>query len=190
MSVQRIENDMPVTDVHTFCALCIARCGAIAKVEDGRFVALEPDPSHPTGQALCAHGRAAPELVYHPARLTHPLRRTSPKGDTDPKWERISWDEALEVTAAALRKIADRDGPEAVAFRLASPSTTGIGSAMGWILRLKNAFGTPNYSNNIELCGWGRYFATSYTFGVGSVGIRTGQAMPDLAHTGCLILWG
>jgi anaerobic selenocysteine-containing dehydrogenase len=42
----------------------------------------------------------------------------------------------------------------------------------------------------MELCGWGRYFATSYTFGVGSVGLRTGQAMPDLAHTGCLILWG
>ena len=57
---------------------------------------LEPDPAHPTGQALCAKGRAAPELVYHPERLTHPLRRTRPKGDPDPGWERIGWDEALE----------------------------------------------------------------------------------------------
>ena len=48
-----------------YCALCISRCGSIAVVEDGRFVALEPDPTHPTGQALCAKGRAAPELVYH-----------------------------------------------------------------------------------------------------------------------------
>ena len=56
---------------------------------NGRFVALEPDPSHPTGKALCAKGRAAPELVYHPDRLTHPLRRTRPKGDADPGWERI-----------------------------------------------------------------------------------------------------
>ena len=31
-----------------YCALCISRCGAIAVVEHGRFVALEPDPSHPT----------------------------------------------------------------------------------------------------------------------------------------------
>jgi len=52
-----------------YCALCISRCGSIAVVENGRFVALEPDPSHPTGQALCAKGRAAPELVYHPDRL-------------------------------------------------------------------------------------------------------------------------
>ena len=181
---------MSVTRVHTVCALCIARCGAIATVEDGRFIALDPDPAHPTGQALCAKGRAAPELVRHPQRLAHPLRRSRPKGDPDPGWERISWEEALDLTAAAIRKIADRHGPEAIAIRVASPSTTGISGAYGWIQRLKNAFGTPNYSNNIELCGWGRYFATSYTFGVGSVGIRTGHAMPDLAHTGCLILWG
>src|SRR5215472_9958426 len=55
--------------VHTYCALCIARCGAIAVVENGRFARLEPDPAHPTGKALCAKGRAAPELVYHPQRL-------------------------------------------------------------------------------------------------------------------------
>src|SRR6266542_3386526 len=76
-----------------YCALCISRCGSIAVVQDGRFVALEPDPSHPTGQALCAKGRAAPELVYHQDRLLYPLKRTRPKGDPDPGWQRISWDE-------------------------------------------------------------------------------------------------
>ena len=92
--------------IHGYCALCTARCGSIAVVEDGRFIALEPDPTHPTGQALCAKGRAAPELVYHQERLTHPLRRTRPKGDPDPGWERISWHEALDLTAAAMRRIA------------------------------------------------------------------------------------
>ena len=29
-----------------YCALCISRCGSIAVVENGRFLALEPDPSH------------------------------------------------------------------------------------------------------------------------------------------------
>ena len=54
-----------VQRLHTYCGLRIARCGAVAVVEDGRFSRLEPDPAHPTGQALCAKGRAAPELVYH-----------------------------------------------------------------------------------------------------------------------------
>lgn len=83
-----------------YCALCISRCGAIARVEDGRFVALEPDPSHPTGKALCAKGRAAPELIYHPERLRHLIKRTRPKTDPDSGWERIGWDEALDLTAA------------------------------------------------------------------------------------------
>src|SRR5215469_10820087 len=43
--------------------------------------AVEPDPAHPTGQALCAKIRTAPELVDHLKRLTHPLRRTRPNGD-------------------------------------------------------------------------------------------------------------
>ena len=66
--------------IRGFCRLCIARCGTIATVEDGKFVRLDPDPSHPTGSAICAKGRAAPELVYSKARLTRPLRRKSPKG--------------------------------------------------------------------------------------------------------------
>ncbi len=96
-----------------YCALCVSRCGSIAVVEDSRFVALEPDPSHPTGQALCAKGRAAPELVYHPDRLLHPLKRTRPKSDPDPGWQRISWDEALDLTASRLRGLAERHGPRA-----------------------------------------------------------------------------
>src|SRR3984893_6237928 len=177
--------------VHGYCGLCIARCGCVAVVEDGRFTRLEPDPAHPTGQALCAKGRAAPELVYHSERLTHPLRRTRPKGDPDPGWERIGWDEALNLTAAAMRRVAERHGPEAVAFPLSSPSTTAIGDSNGFVRRLMNAFGTPNSSYTLDICGWGRAFATRFTYGVGSVGTGgAGGAMPDIENSGVLILWG
>ena len=64
--------------VPSFCALCISRCGATATVENGRFVALKADPSHPTGKALCIKGKVAPELVYHPDRLLYPMKRTRP----------------------------------------------------------------------------------------------------------------
>ena len=114
------------TRVPGFCGLCIARCGSIASVEDGRFTRLDPDPTHPTGEALCAKGRAAPELVYSKERLTRPLRRTRPKGEADPGWVEISWDEALDVTAAAMRRLAAAHGPQSVAFSQPSPSTTAI----------------------------------------------------------------
>jgi len=177
--------------IHGYCGLCIARCGSIATVEDGRFARLDPDPSHPTGQALCAKGRAAPELVYSPDRLTVPLRRTRPKTDPDPGWTPITWDEALDAVAAAMKRIAAEHGPQAMAFSQSSPSTTAIGDSSPFVRRLMHAYGTPNLVWALDLCGWGRGFATRYAFGHGSVATGTGGgAMADIANAGCLILWG
>jgi anaerobic selenocysteine-containing dehydrogenase len=52
-----------VRNVHGYCSLCLARCGTVATVTDGRFTRLDPDPNHPTGASICAKGRAAPELA-------------------------------------------------------------------------------------------------------------------------------
>ena len=177
--------------VHGFCGLCIARCGSIATVEDARFTRLDPDPTHPTGQALCAKGRAAPELVYSKTRLTTPLRRTRPKGESDPGWVKVSWDEALDAIAASMRRLAATHGPQSVAFSQSSPSTTAIGDSAPFMRRLMNAFGTPNLVWALDLCGWGRGFATRYAFGVGTVATGGGGgAMADIENSGCLILWG
>jgi len=173
--------------IHGYCALCISRCGSIAVVENGRFVALEPDPSHPTGQAICSKGRAAPELVYHADRLRYPLKRTRPKSDPDPGWQRISWDEALDLAAPRLRQIADRHGSESVVFSAVSPSTSALADSVPWIQRLMRAFGSPNFCGSMELCGWGRGGATSFTYGVG---ILPGGAMPDLENAACILFWG
>jgi anaerobic selenocysteine-containing dehydrogenase len=124
-----------------FCALCRSRCGCISVVEDGRLIAVEPDPSHPTGQALCAKGRAVPELVYHPERLLYPMRRTRPKGEPDPGWQRISWDEALDLAATTLRRLAETHGPETVAFSVTTGAGTAIADAAPWIERLIQTFG-------------------------------------------------
>src|SRR4249920_469973 len=119
--------------IPAYCPLCVSRCGCEAVVENGRLVAIEPDPSHPTGASLCAKGRASPELVEASDRLLYPLRRTRPKGDPDPGWRRIGWDEALDETAAALKRIAAESGPEAVAFAVTTSSGTAISDAGPWI---------------------------------------------------------
>lgn len=182
-----MSTDKPSIDrIPGYCALCVSRCGSIAVIEDGRFVALEPDPSHPTGKALCAKGRAAPEFVYHPDRLLYPLKRTRPKGDPDPGWQRISWDEALDLTATRLRQIADEHGRESVVFSVVSPSTSASDDSLAWVQRLTNAFGSPNLCEAMELCGWGRYLATQYTFGASVPGVY----MPDLENAGCILFWG
>jgi anaerobic selenocysteine-containing dehydrogenase len=169
--------------VAAFCPLCVSRCGCEAVVEDGRLVAIEPDPSHPTGKALCAKGRASPELVEATDRLLYPMRRTRPKGDPDPGWRRITWDEALDETATAMRRIAAESGPEAVAFAVTTPSGTAISDAAPWIDRLINAFGSPNNCNATELCAWHRNYARAFTTG-------TAIGTPDYERAGCILLWG
>jgi len=164
----------------------VSRCGATATVEDGVFVALTPDPSHPTGQALCLKGKVAPELVYHSKRLLYPLKRTRPKGDPDPGWQRITWDEALTTTATRLRHLSQSHGSESVVFSCASPSTSAMSDCVDWVQRLRRAFGSPNLCVAMELCGWGRYLASIYTYGT-SV---PGAYLPDLEHAGCILYWG
>src|SRR6516165_12559778 len=139
-----------VRRVQGYCGLCIARCGTVATLKDGRFTRL----------------------------------------DSDPGWEKISWDAALDQIAAAMRRIAEQHGPEAVAFSQSSGSTTAITDSAAYVRRLMNAFGTPNLVWALDLCGWGRAFATRYVFGLGTVSTSAGGAMPDIAETGCLILWG
>ncbi|WP_158807032.1 molybdopterin-dependent oxidoreductase [Beijerinckia sp. L45] len=166
-----------------YCALCKSRCGAILVTKDGRFIGQEPDPDHPTGQALCIKGRAAPEIIYNTERQLHPLKRTRPKGDPDPGWVRISWDEALTTTAAALDRIRNESGAEAVAFGLTTPSGTPISDNLRWIERFTNAFGSPNVASGTEICNWHKDHAHAYTFG-------RGIASPDFEQSECIVLWG
>jgi len=169
--------------VRGFCALCRSRCGAVAVADGDRLLRIEPDPGHPTGAALCVKGRAGAEIRDNPNRLLHPLKRTSPKTAADPGWQRISWDEALDTTTAALRRLAARHGPESVAFAVSSPSATPVSDGLPWIERLINRFGSPNLCNATELCNWHKDHAHRYTFG-------RGIATPDFANAECVVLWG
>ncbi|GAA4551738.1 molybdopterin-dependent oxidoreductase [Amycolatopsis samaneae] len=171
------------TEVRGYCTLCRSRCGAIYTVENGTMTGVRPDPAHPTGAAMCPKGRAAPEIVHSPRRLTTPLRRTTPKSNPDPKWEAIGWDEALDEIAARLGRIAAESGPEAVAFAVTSPSGTPLSDSIAWIERFVRLFGSPNICYSTENCNWHKDFAHAFTFGCG-------LPAPDFAGTDLAVLWG
>ncbi len=166
-----------------YCALCWSSCGCTAVVEDGRLVAVEPDPEHPTGKALCGKGQAAPDYVYSDARVLHPMKRTRPKGDPDPGWERISWDEALDTTVENLQRIRANSGSESIAFSITTSAGTAMQDGYPFVERLRQAFGTPNAVASIELCDFAKDFVYPHTFGV---------SMPtsEVENSDCIILWG
>ena len=144
---------------------------------------MAPDPAHPTGAALCPKGRAAPEIVHSPRRLTRPLRRTAPKTADDPRWVEISWDEALAEIAGRFDVIRRESGPESVAFSVTSPSGTPISDGIDWVERFIRLFGSPNISYATEICNWHKDHAHAFTFGCG---IPTA----DYANADLALLWG
>lgn len=174
---------MPQGRHHGFCTLCRSRCGAIFVTEGGRLKEVLPDPAHPTGGALCAKGRAAPEILADRGRLTLPLRRTRPKTDAEPGWEPVSWDEALADIAGRLAEIRDTHGPDAMLFTSTSPSGTGIGDSFEWIDGFVRAYGSANFVAAMEICNFQKDFGTTLTTG-GSLGT------PDYTRADAIVLWG
>jgi anaerobic selenocysteine-containing dehydrogenase/ferredoxin-NADP reductase len=172
-----------VERVSGYCTLCRSRCGATTVIDNGRMIGLENLPRHPTGGALCAKGRAAPEMVHSPRRLTKPLRRTAPRDAADPGWTEISWDEALDEIVQKLGDVKKTSGPEAVAFAVTTPSGTPMVDSFEWVERFIRCFGSPNLIYAVEICGWHKDYAHALTFG-------RGIGFPDYENADAIVLWG
>ena len=173
MSVQRIPG---------FCALCRSRCGCISVVEDGaagrgRARSLAPDRREPLregprGPGARLRGRPpAPPDAPHAAEV-RPGRRVG----------RIGWHEALDWTAARMREVAERHGPEARGVRLTTPAGTAVSDGFPWIIRLVRP-SAARTSCGARSCAPGTVTSHPVTFGV-DIGT------PDFERTGCLLLWG
>ncbi|MBR0706688.1 molybdopterin-dependent oxidoreductase [Bradyrhizobium liaoningense] len=174
---------MPTIEKPGFCTLCRSRCGTINVIENDRLVAVRPDPSHPTGKALCPKGRAAPEIAHSARRLKTPLRRTAPKGAANPGFVPITWDEALTEIADKLARYRAETGPESVAFAITSGSSSSTSDSLDWIQRFVRGFGSPNTVFSTEICNWHKDHAHAFTFGCG-------LPPADYRHSDLILLWG
>ena len=102
------------------------------------------NPDAPTGRGhICVKGLAGPHLLYDPYRVNYPMKRTNPeKGiGVDPKFERISWDEALDIITQKLQECRDRD-PRGAFFQA---TTTQASEIRFGVIGFMKGFKTPNY---------------------------------------------
>jgi len=163
--------------IPTFCGMCgpSAGCGIYAIVKDGKFVGVEGMKDLPLNRGrLCAKAHAAPQWVYSEQRLKYPLRRIGKKGEG--KFERISWDEALNIVANKLKEQKEKYGPESLA--ILSPARRTYSSYM---YRFLAAHGSPNYGHS-GICAMQRMFGYFYTLG----------AVPraDIDKAKLVMIWG
>ncbi|MFC1910503.1 molybdopterin-dependent oxidoreductase [Chloroflexota bacterium] len=165
--------------VKSACGFCNAACGVIIHIENGVPVRVEGDKDDPTNRgALCAKGHASIEFFNHPDRLKYPLKRLGEKGEG--KWQRISWDEALDIIASKLMEIKDKYGAESTVF-VAGGYKGGISE--GLIVKLAAAYGTPNIVRTSTICHVPRIMASRLTYGF--------NAVPNYDYTpACIVSWG
>jgi anaerobic selenocysteine-containing dehydrogenase len=162
--------------------MCTSRCGVVATAEDGKLIRVNADPAHPNG-CICVKGTAAPEIVYSSDRLLYPMVRTRPKEDSDPGWVRVTWDQALNLAAQRLNDIKAAYGAEAVVFSRATTAGSAAVDFDGWVQRLANTFGSPNFLTSNHICTWNRRVGSKYTYG-------SPMPLPDFDSTQCMLIWG
>jgi formate dehydrogenase major subunit len=149
-----------VRQVDSLCPYCGVGCQVRYHVQGEAIIAAEGRNGPANQGRLCVKGRYGFDYVAHPQRLTVPLvrREGAPK---DPaqcqqpgrlmEWFReATWDEALALAGARLRRLRDTQGPQALA---------GFGSAKGSneeaylfqkLVRL--GFGSHNVDHCTRLC--------------------------------------
>lgn len=122
---------------------CEPFCGIEVDVDNGRMVAVRPDPKHPvTSGYACIKGMHVADYQNDPDRLLHPVRRATSG------WEQIGWETATREIGLKLRDIRDAHGPTSIAtyWGNAADSTT-ISLANTFC----HAFGSPNSFNVLSL---------------------------------------
>ena len=164
--------------IPTFCSLCgpTMGCGIYCYVKDGRLVRVEGMKESPRNRGkLCPRAFASSQWLYSPQRLKYPLKRIGKKGEG--KFEKIGWDEALELIATKLLEQKEKYGPESLA--ILSPARR---SYSDYLFRFLVVHGSPNYGHS-GICAVQRAFGFAYTLGVPMLA-------PDYDKADLIIIWG
>jgi anaerobic selenocysteine-containing dehydrogenase len=142
-------------------------------VKDGKVVKVEGDPDSPISHGtMCAKGLAITQLAYHPDRILYPMKKIGEN------WERVTWDEALDTTAARFREVIEKYGAEAI--------IVGQGTGRDYeshFSRFGNLLGTPNILTAGHMCYLSRTGATLIT--CGNLPVCDYENNPK-----CLVMWG
>ncbi|HMH51176.1 MAG TPA: molybdopterin-dependent oxidoreductase [Candidatus Acidoferrum sp.] len=175
---------MSVVTHPSVCPLdCPDTCSLSVSVENDVIVSIRGSHANPyTAGVLCAKVPAAyPEFVHGEGRLRTPLRRVGKKGEG--RFERIGWDEALDLIHQRFTAIMAEHGPQAILpLNYAGPHGFLAGGSMD--LRFFHKLGASLLDRR-PLCGGIRSEAWVGTFGA-VPGIR-----PEQAEAAKLIVaWG
>lgn len=160
---------------------CPDTCAMLVEVDDsGRAVRVKGDPEHPfTHGGLCVKVAHYEKRTHHADRLLYPLKRAGRKGES--KFDRISWDEALDVISAKLRAIASENPQSILPYSYAGTMGLLQGSSMD--RRFFHRLGASLLDRTI--CSTAGGFGMRYT-----VGASVGTNPETVDQAKYILIWG
>ncbi len=130
------------------CCYCGVGCGIVVNKDAQGRIQIEGDKDHPVNKGmLCSKGMNLHYTVMDKSdRLLYPEMRY---GRNQPR-QRVSWDTALERTAAVFKTIIEKYGPDAVAFYASGQCLTEEYYVVNKLI--KGFIGSNNIDTNSRLC--------------------------------------
>ncbi|OFZ21628.1 MAG: formate dehydrogenase subunit alpha, partial [Bdellovibrionales bacterium GWB1_55_8] len=99
----RRDQAAPAREVKSVCTFCGVGCSLFLGVRGDQVVSVRGDERSPVNEGmLCVKGRFGFSFIHSPERLKTPLVRRG--GRRDAELVPASWDEALDLVAASLKK--------------------------------------------------------------------------------------
>ncbi|MFD1771045.1 molybdopterin-dependent oxidoreductase [Sphingobacterium suaedae] len=164
------------------CCYCGVGCGVEIKVEKNGSVSVVGNQSHPVNHGkLCSKGLNLQYTVNDRSdRLLYPQMRYHKSMPL----QRVSWDDALDRTAAVFQTFVEQYGPDSVAFYASGQCLTEEYYVLNKLV--KGFIGTNNIDTNSRLCMSSAVAAYKKTLGEDSVPI----CYDDIELSDCFLVEG
>jgi ferredoxin-nitrate reductase len=132
----------------TTCCYCGVGCGVIAHKHANDKITVEGDPTHPSNKGmLCSKGMNLHYTVMDKSdRILYPSMRSN----RSMPHQRVTWDEALDRTAAVFKTLIQKYGPDSVGFYVSGQCLTEEYYIINKLI--KGFIGSNNIDTNSRLC--------------------------------------
>ena len=132
----------------TTCCYCGVGCGVVVHKDKKGNITIEGDKDHPVNKGmLCSKGMNLHHTVNDKSdRLLYPQMRYN----KNMPLQRVSWDDALQRTAAVFKTFIEKFGPDSVAFYVSGQCLTEEYYVINKLI--KGFIGSNNIDTNSRLC--------------------------------------
>ena len=182
-----VKQEAPETQI--FSGVCRGNCSGgcflNVHVRDGQVVRTSArDLPNTEYNRICPRGLTHVGRIYSAERVLYPMKRVGERGSND--FERISWDEALDIITEKWKKYREEFGPQSIMFFKGTGNHAlygGSGVPGGGCSKFENILGCTTYVLDIDA-------GTGYGAQRAHGGADLSNELTDTKNAKTKVVWG